>query len=69
MTFLTNLGVIEILCSLRLVLQSETDNKIPVLSRSEFLEKISANNFASSDTLMFYQISFNIESFDQLRRN
>ena len=69
MTFLTNLGVIEILCSLRLVLQSETDNKIPVLSRSEFLEKISANNFASSDTLMFYQICFNIESFDQLRRN
>ena len=50
MTFFTILGVIEILCSLRLVPESKTGNKIPDLSISEFLEKISANNFGSSGT-------------------
>ena len=49
MTFLTILGVIEILCSFRLVLEGKTGKKIPETSRLEFLEKFSANNFALSD--------------------
>ena len=43
------LGVTEILCSLRLVLEGKTDKEIPESSRLEFLEKFSANNFALSD--------------------
>ena len=39
MTFLTNLGVIEILCSFRLVLDGRTSKDIPESSRLEFLEK------------------------------
>ena len=49
MTFLTILGVTEILCSLKLVLEGKTGKEIPESSRSELLEKFSANNFASSD--------------------
>ena len=49
MTFLTILGVTEILCSFRLVLEGKTGKEIPELSRLEFLEKFSANNFALSD--------------------
>ena len=49
MTFLTILGVIEILCSFRLVLEGKTGKEIPKSSRLEFLEKFSANNFALSD--------------------
>ena len=49
MTFLTILGVIEILCSFRLVLEGKTGKEIPESSRLEFLEKILANNFASSE--------------------
>ena len=48
-TFLTILGVIEILCSFRLVLEGKTGKEIPESSRLEFLEKFSANNFALSD--------------------
>ena len=48
MTFLTILGVIEILCSLRLVLEGKTGKEIPESSRLEFLEKFLANNFAVS---------------------
>ena len=48
MTFLTILGVIEILCSFRLVLEGKTGKEIPKSSRSEFLEKFLANNFALS---------------------
>ena len=44
MTFLTILGVMDILCSFRLVLEGKTGKEIP-----EFLEKFLANNFASSD--------------------
>ena len=44
MTFLTILGVTEILCCLRLVLEGKTGKEIPELSRLEFLEKFSANN-------------------------
>ena len=46
MTFLTILGVREILCSFRL---RETGNEISESPKLEFLEKFSANNFALSD--------------------
>ena len=49
MTFLTILGVIEILCIFRLVLGGKTGKEIPESSRLEFLEKILANNFALSE--------------------
>ena len=49
MTFLTILGVTEILCSFRLVLEGKTSKEIPESSRLEFIEKFSANNFALSD--------------------
>ena len=49
MTFLTILGVMEILCSFRLVLEGKTGNEIPESSRLKFLEKLLANNFALSD--------------------
>ena len=49
MTFLIILGVIEILCSLRFVLEEKTGKEIPKSSRLELLEKFSANNFALPD--------------------
>ena len=49
MTFLTILGVTEILCSFKLILEGKTGKEIPESSRLEFLEKFSANNFALSD--------------------
>ena len=49
MTFLTILGVTEILRSFKLVLEGEAGKEIPELSRLEFLEKFSANNFGLSD--------------------
>ena len=49
MTFLTILGVTEILCSLKLVLEVKTGKEIPESSRLEFSETFSANNFALSD--------------------
>ena len=49
MTFSTILGVMEILCSFRLVLEGKTGKEIPESSRFEFLEKFLANNFALSD--------------------
>ena len=48
-TFLTLLGVTEILCSFRLVLEGKTCKEIPETSRLEFIEKFSENNFALSD--------------------
>ena len=39
MTFLTTLGLIEILCSFRLVLEEKTSKEIPESSRLEFIEK------------------------------
>ena len=48
-TLSTNLGVIEILYSFRLVLKGKAGKEIPVPSRSEFLEKFSWNNFALLD--------------------
>ena len=49
MTFLAILGVTEILCSFRLVLERKTDKEIPESSRLEFSEKFLANNLALSD--------------------
>ena len=48
-TFLTILGVTEILCSFKLVLEGKTDKEIPESSRLEIIEKFSENNFALSD--------------------
>ena len=49
MTFLTILGVIEILCAFRLVLEGKTGNEITDSSRLEFLEKFLTNNFPLSE--------------------
>ena len=49
MTILTILGVTQILCSFRLVLEGKTGKEKPESSRLEFLEKFSVNNFALSD--------------------
>ena len=50
MTFLTILGVTEILCTFKSVLEGKTSIEIPELSRFEFLVlKFSVNNFALSD--------------------
>ena len=49
MTFLTILGVTEILCSFKLVLEGKAGKEIPESSKLEFIEKFSANNFALSD--------------------
>ena len=48
-TFITILGVTEILCSFRLVLQEKRGKEIPKWPRLEFLEKLLANNFALPD--------------------
>ena len=44
-TFLSILGVTEILCSFRLVLEGKAGKEIPESSTLEFLEKFLANNF------------------------
>ena len=49
MTFLTILGIMDILCSFRLVLERKAGKEIPKSSRLEFLEKFLGNNFVSSD--------------------
>ena len=49
MTILTILGVTEILCSFRLVMEVKTGKEIADSLKLEFLEKFSANNFALSD--------------------
>ena len=50
MTFLTMLGVTEMLWSFRLVLEGKTGKEIPESSwKLEFLEKIWENDFALSD--------------------
>ena len=43
------MGVTEILCSFKLVLEGKTGKEIPESSRLEFLEKFLANYFALSD--------------------
>ena len=49
MTVLTILGVTEILCRFKLVLEEKTGKQILELSRFDFFEKFSANNFTLSD--------------------
>ena len=49
MTSLTTLGVTEILCNFKLVLEGKTGKEIPESSRLEFSEKFSVNNFVLSD--------------------
>ena len=49
MTLLTILGVTEILCSFKWVLERKTGIEIPEWSRLEFLERFSAKHFALSD--------------------
>ena len=49
MNFLTTLGVTEMLCSFRLVLEGKLGKGIPTSSRLEFLETFFENNFALSD--------------------
>ena len=48
MTFSTIVGVTEILCSFRLVLEGKMGKEIPESSRLKLLEKFLANNFALS---------------------
>ena len=48
MIFLTILRLIEILCSLRLVLEGKIGKEIPESLRLECLEKFLANNFVLS---------------------
>ena len=49
MTFLTILGITEILCSFKLVLEAKTSKEMPESARLEFLEKFSAKIFALPD--------------------
>ena len=43
------MGVTEILCSFKSVLKGKTGKEIPQSSRSDFIEKFTANNFVLSD--------------------
>ena len=49
MSFLTILGVTEILCSFRLVLEGKIGKELPESSRLEFFEKFLAHNFPISE--------------------
>ena len=49
MIFLTILGVTEILCIFRLILDGKTGKEIAEFSRPEFFVKFLVNNFALSD--------------------
>ena len=62
MTFLTILGVTELLCSFRLVLEGKLGKEIPESSRLEFLGKLLGNNFALSDAEDNTSGSFNREN-------
>ena len=66
-TFLSILGVTEILCSFRLFLQGKTDKEISKLSRLEFLERFLTNNFALSDAEGNTSRPLNRESIADLR--
>ena len=50
MIFLTILGVTEILCSFKLVLERKAGKELPESSRLEFLEKFLASSFGLSDS-------------------
>ena len=59
MTLLTILGVTEILCSFKSVLEGKTGKETPKSSRLEFKEKFSANHFALSDAENITSSPFN----------
>ena len=58
-TFLTNLGVTDKLCSFRLVLERKIGQEVPNPSRLEFLEKFLASNFTLSDAEDNHSEAFN----------
>ena len=58
-TFLTNLGVTDKLCSFRLVLEGKIGQEVPNPSRLEFLEKFLANSFTLSDAEDNHSEAFN----------
>ena len=66
MTFLTILGVIEILCSFRLVLEGKTGNEIPEPLRLGFLEKFPVHNLVLSDPEDNTSRSLNIKRYSYL---
>ena len=67
-TFLIILGVTEILCSFKLVLEWKTGKETPESSRLEFKEKFSANNFALSDAEDHTSSPLNrLDAFDKSR--
>ena len=49
MAFLTNMGVAGILCIFKVVPGGKAGKEVLASSRSVFLEKFSANNFALAD--------------------
>ena len=57
------MGVTEILCSFKLVLEGKAGKEIPESSRLEFTEKFSANNFILSDAAHNTSIENTISSF------
>ena len=60
------MGVTEILCSCRLVLEGKTGKEIPESSRLEFLEEFSANSVALSDAEDNTSFASNLSKFDVL---
>ena len=56
MTFLTILGITEISCSFRLVLEGKTGKEIPESSRLEFLENNFTANICFQKTILLYQM-------------
>ena len=65
MTFLTTLGVTEILCTFRLGLGGKAGKWILEFSRLEFLEKFLANNFPLSDAEYNNSELLNIEGISR----
>ena len=49
MTFIANLGAIEVLCRFKSVLEGKAGKKIPDSLRPKLFEFFSANNFVLSD--------------------
>ena len=66
MTFLTNLGITEILCSFRVVPGRKTCKKISELSRLEFLEKFLTKVSALSDAEQNTSVSLNSRGITDL---
>ena len=60
------MGVTEIFCSFRLVLEGKTGKEIPESLRLEFLEKFLANNYALPDAEDNTSGLFNRESIADL---